>query len=321
MKLSPKPKERPGWPWTVPTRSTIKKAPSFEKWPTISIVTPSFNQGLFLEAAIKSVVEQNYPNLEYIVVDGKSTDNSLKIIEAYSHLISHWISESDKGQYDAINKGFNLTSGEIMGWINSDDMYTFDAFLTVGEIFSSFPEVEWITSLRPLHIDLKGKYRHCPRLTGYHKRGFQRGEYVVGKIPFKSGWIPQESTFWRRSLWEKSGDKLDESLEMAGDFELWTRFYEHTDLYGVRQPLGVFRHHPEQKTKKNLLKYKTEAEMILLSKYGIKKKLMYLFTRNCVARSPEFLRKLLIKMGLAYQSRIIIRDMYEQKWKIINTHV
>lgn len=321
MKLSPKPKERPGWPWTVPTRSTIKKAPSSEKLPKISIVTPSFNQDSFLEAAIKSVVEQNYPNLEYIVVDGKSTDNSLKIIEAHSHLISHWISESDKGQYDAINKGFNLSSGEIMSWINSDDMYNCDALITVGEIFSLFSEVEWITSIRPLHINSAGKYLYCPRLTGYHKRGFQRGEYVVGKIPFKSGWIPQESTFWRRSLWERAGGKLDDSMVMAGDFELWTRFYDLTDLYGIDHPLGVFRHHPEQKTSIDLQKYKSEAETILMSKYGQKKRLLYLFTRNCVARLPAILRKPFNKIGLAYPSRIIIRDRKEYKWSIIKTFV
>jgi glycosyltransferase involved in cell wall biosynthesis len=274
-----------------------------------------------LGAAIRSVVEQNYPDLEYIVVDGKSSDNSLKIIKDYSYCIYQWLSESDSGQFDAINKGFNLSSGEIMAWINSDDMYTWDALITVGEIFFSFPEIEWITSIRPLHINSAGKYRHCPSLTGFHKRGFQQGEYVVGKIPFKSGWIPQESTFWRRSIWERAGGKLDNSWVMAGDFELWTRFYDLTDLYGVDHPLGIFRHHPEQKTSLYLEKYKSEAETILMSKYGCKKKLINLFARNCVTKLPVFLRKPFNKIGLAYPSRIIIRDVHEQKWKIVDTYV
>lgn len=321
MTILQKNKDKKGWPWEATISPTIKNAISSEKLPKISIVTPSFNQEAYLEAAIRSVVEQNYPNLEYIVVDGKSSDNSLEIIKNYSNFIDQWLSESDENQFDAINKGFTLSSGEIMGWINSDDMYTYDALITVAEIFSSFPEVEWITSIRPLHIDSSGEYRHCPSLNGFHKKGFKKGEYVIGKIPFKSGWIPQESTFWRRSLWEKAGGKLDDSWGMAGDFELWMRFYEHTDLYGVDHPLGVFRHHSEQKTSKYLNKYISEAETLLMSKYGSKKKLIYLFSRNCVTILPVSVRKLLKKTGLAYSSRIIISDITEQKWKIIDTIV
>ena len=105
-------------------------------YPKISIVTPSFNQGIFLEATIQSVLNQNYPNLEYIVIDGGSTDNSVKIIKKYEKYLSYWVSESDRGQSHAINKGFTISTGEIMGWLNSDDLYTSGALNHVANVFS-----------------------------------------------------------------------------------------------------------------------------------------------------------------------------------------
>src|SRR6267154_2378048 len=119
--LPPPPAGKTGWPWTVETDPELYAGRS--QWPRISIVTPSFNQGSYLEETIRSVLDQNYPNLEYVVVDGGSTDRSVEILQRYADRLAWWSSEPDGGQYAAINKGFKHTSGEIMAWINSDDKY------------------------------------------------------------------------------------------------------------------------------------------------------------------------------------------------------
>src|SRR2546423_5595900 len=116
-------------------------------WPRIALVTPVRNSGKYLEATIRSVLAQDYPNLDYFIVDGGSTDNSVEIIRKYEERISGWISEPDQGMYDAINKGFARTSGEIMGWISATDMLHTGGLKVVGSVFRDLPEVEWITGL------------------------------------------------------------------------------------------------------------------------------------------------------------------------------
>ena len=113
-------------------------------FPKISIVTPSFNQAQFLEETILSVINQNYPNLEYIIIDGGSTDGSVDIIKKYEKHLTYWVSEPDNGHGHALNKGFSTTTGEIMAWINSDDKYYPSTFATVAEIFNKFSDINWI---------------------------------------------------------------------------------------------------------------------------------------------------------------------------------
>src|SRR5213592_2149932 len=112
-----------GWPWTVESPQLTDTRPDGYPWPRISIVTPSYNQGQFIEETIRSVLLQGYPNLEYIVIDGGSTDESIAILRKYEKWIAHWVSERDKGQSEAINKGFAQATGEIFAWLNSDDVY------------------------------------------------------------------------------------------------------------------------------------------------------------------------------------------------------
>src|ERR1035437_8493898 len=113
-------------------------------FPKISIVSPNFNGAAYLEETILSVLSQNYPNIEYIIVDGGSTDGSQEIIKKYNDQLAWWISEPDNGMYDAIQKGFDRSTGEIMAWINSDDMYQKKAFFTIAEIFKNFPQICWL---------------------------------------------------------------------------------------------------------------------------------------------------------------------------------
>ena len=210
-------------------------------YPKISIVTPSFNQGLYIERTILSVLEQKYPNLEYIVVDGGSNDNTLEILKKYNKYIV-WICEPDRGMYDAINKGFQMCTGEILAWINSDDVYFNNAFHTVSRIFSQLKEVEWLTG-RCGYIDKNGKIIRLARLKLYNSELLNSGFY---RSPY-SYVVNQNVVFWRRSLWEKSGG-CNVRLKFAGDFDLWTKFAQYAKLYFVDFTFSAFRTHDNQIT-------------------------------------------------------------------------
>jgi hypothetical protein len=150
--------------------------------------------------------------------------------------------------YAALNKGFARTSGEIMGWLNSDDLLLPGALRAVGEIFARFPGVHWLSSLTLSTWTAEGHCIGASTIAGYARSAFLAGGYLPGGTKH-FGWIPQESTFWRRSLWEQAGSHVDSTLKAAGDFELWCRFYEHAELVGTPTPLGGFRTHEMQKSR------------------------------------------------------------------------
>lgn len=206
--------------------------------PKISIVTPCYNAERYIEETICSIVDQEYPNLEYIIIDGGSTDNTLSIIKKYEKYLAYWVSEPDNSPGEALNKGFAKSTGEVMGWLNADDLYLPKALHLVGEVFATFKEVEWLTGTQ-MHFDQKGYVRQGN--TSYKNiYDFLLGDYE---------WIQQESTFWKRSLWDKAGGYINTDYPVMVDGELWTRFFLCAELYHVNRCIGGFRSHESNRSK------------------------------------------------------------------------
>lgn len=225
--------------------------------PVISVVTPSFNQGEFLEECIDSVLSQNYPNLEYVIMDGGSSDNSVEIIRKYEKYLSYWQSAPDNGQYGAIADGFRKTSGDIMCWLNSDDKFHHQAFFKVAYLFGEHPEAEWLTGRTNVWDKGGGIELIIYDFLPLHSRK----KYL--NLDYNNPSIQQESTFWKRSLWERAGGDLRTDLRFAGDLELWARFFRHGAVHSVDSLLGGFRKHGNQKTAHHLGKYDAEARAVL----------------------------------------------------------
>lgn len=283
--------------------------------PTISIVTPSFNQGRFIEANILSIRQQNHPAIEHIVIDGGSTDETLQVVDAHRSRLAKVVSEKDEGQYHAINKGFALATGEVMAWLNSDDVYFAGALKVVGEIFRRFPEVEWLTTRMPAAIAEDGTLIKITPVYGFTRAGFLRGENLPGLGWPATCYIQQESTFWRRSLWERAGGYLDTDFRMAGDLDLWARFFEHADLYSVDVPLGCFRRHDSQKTSTAFASYVDEAKAIFTRIGGRARSGKLQSTRIWLRQSlPSRLRNSAIERNLMDPAPCVTYDWSSKEW-------
>ena len=204
--------------------------------PLVSIVTPSFNQAPFLETTIQSVLGQDYPNLEYILVDGGSGDGSVEIIKKYADRLAWWVSEPDKGQTDAINKGFARARGQVLAWLNSDDTYVPGAVSAAVAFLQTHPDVGLVYGDANF-IDEQGRIigRFPAAQTDY--RRLRRG-YVH---------IPQQAAFFRADLWREVGP-LDPSFYFAMDYDLWVRLAARAEIRYVPHVWANFRLHPHGKT-------------------------------------------------------------------------
>jgi glycosyltransferase involved in cell wall biosynthesis len=213
----------------------------------ISLVTPTFNRATTLAATLASVANQRGRyDLQYVVIDGGSTDGTLDLLNAKKGLISDYVSEPDDGMYDAIAKGFARTDGEILGWLNSDDTLFPWAFDLITRIFTDVPEIQWISTLTQAAIDADGDIRYLRKVPGYAQQAFFDGVYFgFGGAGDRhaTDFIQQESTFFRRALWNRVGEPALRSASLAGDFALWTAFMGEAPLVGVDAPLGAFRTH------------------------------------------------------------------------------
>lgn len=222
------PAEKTGWPWTEETPTSVYNVRAH--WPKITIVTPSYNQDEFLEQTIRSVLLQNYPNLEYIIIDGGSTDHSKKILEKYSPWISYWQSEKDQGQGQAINLGFSLASGDYYAWINSDDYYLENVFF---EVISKF------LSTRTEFVYGYGYSYH------QDKDWFELNDLLpVLDLFIQIPGIVQPSTFWKSTIHKP----IWEEMHCALDFELWMRLVKGKKRRLIKKPLSVANVHEDAKT-------------------------------------------------------------------------
>lgn len=205
--------------------------------PTISIVTCSYQQGRYLDATMRSVLEQQPAGVEYIVIDGGSTDGSADIIALHAARLAYWVSEPDRGQTDALIKGFSHATGEILGWLCSDDLLLPGALDTVSRFFARHPEVDAAYG-DALWIDGAGRY-----LRPKKEMDFSRFALL-----FDHNYISQPSMFWRRTLYEKVGG-LNPRFNLAMDADLWERFSRYTNIAHIPAYLSCMRYYPAQKTR------------------------------------------------------------------------
>ncbi len=227
--------------------------------PVISIVTPSYNYGHFIEWTLRSVLMQGYPKLELIVMDGGSPDNTAEVMDKYRPWLKHAESEKDKGQADAVVRGFHHATGEIMAYLNSDDMLAPGALEFVAKFFREHPEVDMVYSHRVIVNDANHVTGHWV-LPPHNNWFMERWDY-----------IPQETCFWRRSLYEKVGG-IDPTYRFALDYDLFVRFMRAgAKIHRSNRFLGAFRVHEVSKTSSQLEEGKVHPEVQRVwTKYGVK---------------------------------------------------
>jgi GT2 family glycosyltransferase len=265
--LDPRHPSRPvGKSWKSRRNCLTTSLPSGNPWPRISIITPTFNQGRFIEATLQSVLRQGYPNLEYLVLDGGSTDNTPAILEQFRKHLSFCRSEKDDGQADAINKGFTRSTGDIMAWLNSDDQYAPDALARVALTFDQFPEADIVVGGCGLLDDATGSVSHV------HHSNLPIGAVVpmpleqlldVDSCWLKGHFFYQPEVFWRRRIWEAAGGTVNEELYFSFDYELWVRMARAgAKVVHIPDLLTLYRVHAAQKTYGAELPYLPELRSV-----------------------------------------------------------
>ena len=228
--------EHLNWPWNLEVSEELYKLCNI-KWPKISIVTPSFNQGSFIEETIRSILLQNYPNIEYIVMDGGSTDETLQILDSYKPWINTIVSEKDKGQSDALIKGFNQASGHILNWINSDDILCENALFYIGKTFAENPELSIVHGNNGIMDVNSVLINFMP-----HPNDNLKIRYLC-EMPYG-----QQACFFTKSIYEKSGG-INQSINFSMDYEMYLRMHLlDINVMRIDELIGNIRIHDNTKT-------------------------------------------------------------------------
>lgn len=270
-----------------------------DQTPLVSIVTPSYNQGKFVEQTIQSVLAQDYPNIEYIIMDGGSTDDTLSIIRKYQDKISKWASEPDGGQSNAINKGWRMARGDILAWLNSDDMYPPGAVSSAVSALLKIPAVGMVFGDSYL-IDAQGKF--ISRYSSKNKNGYRKGMPVEHDIP-------QPAVFIRKRALQEVGF-LNEDLNYCMDYELYMRIAKRFDIIYTPQVLAQMRIYMGTKTSQNTFINMQEKIEVLkryhprwyLSRYGQN----YILHKYIWRRLPHFMQLLFRKFRASNYDRILM---------------
>lgn len=228
--------------------------------PRISVVTPSYNQVRYIEETILSVLRQGYPNLEYIIIDGGSTDGTVDVIRKYEARLTYWVSERDSGQSEALNKGFSVATGRWLAWLNSDDVYLPGTLFKVSECIRNNPSVDWIVGSTLLYDEA------TDTINIFYPSGDSSNwvDFVCTK--WSGIALPQPSSFWSRNSWLSVGP-LNESLHFTMDHDLWGRMaYKGYRPYCLEDHLSLFRIHSESKTGRGMSSF-YEEEIDVVSRW------------------------------------------------------
>nr|WP_272508171.1 glycosyltransferase family 2 protein [Salinibacter ruber] len=256
-KLPAPPTGQRGWPWTE-QGDPLRVQPTGESWPKISVVTPSYNQGQFIEETIRSVLLQGYPNLEYIVVDGGSTDQTVNILEKYDSWVDYWVSEPDEGQSDAINKGFAKATGRIFAWLNSDDYYATGALFTMAEAFQAADAEVGAVVGTGHKVNGDGDIVYTPDGSDLTHEAFLN--WLDG------GSFMQPACFLRREAWEECGP-LRADLEYAMDIDLFLKLSRQYRFERVDETISYAHKHKGAKTTGERLYWKAGV-VVQLAAHG-----------------------------------------------------
>jgi glycosyltransferase involved in cell wall biosynthesis len=289
-----------------------------------SIITPTYNSKRFIDETMESVLSQKCcSDIEYIIVDNCSTDGTIDIVRNYESLVKEgfynsrsktvslkWISEKDAGMYDAINKGFSLATGDIYGWINSDDIYLPGAFDSIGRSFLSFPDVKWLKGITS-YINEDTNIFQAGKCFLYDQNWTREGIY--GKEIY---FIQQDSVFWRSDLWKIVGG-IDPNLKLAGDYYLWIRFSEQTPLYSIKAYISCFRK-VEGQLSREFTEYLKECDTVSLPP-GRKRKLVRTYFRFLEPKIPVSFRPLLYRLFFGNRALPFIK-ITNGKPEICNAH-
>lgn len=274
--------------------------------PKISIVTPSYNQGQYIENTILSILDQKYPKIEYIIIDGGSTDNSVQIIKKYERHLAYWISEKDRGQTYAINKGFERSTGDVLAYLNSDDLYLADTLHFVANYFIENPNAKFIYGDVQI-IDEKGSVIKEKKQPNF--------DYVMGCMIGFGLLIDQPAAFWRREVYENIGP-LNEDYTYNMDGEYFYRVSKQYEMIHVEKFLARFRWQPLSKTMGNRKKpsqlYLKELDAVRRDAYSsLRISKIIPFERDAAIRNTYRIKRILIRMFKGHYLLNLKRLLYE----------